>query len=45
MRQFKSNVLMNCNDVNEKFTIGEPNIIIVSYSYLDATKGYRADFK
>ena len=45
MRQFKSKVLSNCDDVDEQlnfleqYTTGEAHRIIVGYSYLDAVKG------
>ena len=48
MRRFKTKVLVNCDDMDERlnfleqFTTGEPNRIVVGYSYLDATKGYHA---
>jgi hypothetical protein len=48
MRQFKTKVIMNCDDSDEKlnyleqYTTGEANRIVSGFSYLDAEKGYCA---
>ena len=48
MRQFRSKVVMNCEDDEERlnfleqFTVGEPNTIVSGLSYMDAPQGYAA---
>ena len=46
MRQFRSKVVMNCEDYEERlnfleqFTVDEPNKIVFGLSYMDAQQGY-----
>ena len=51
MREFKSVIVSNCSDYDEllhyleQFTIGEPNRIVTSCSYLESKQGYEAAMK
>ena len=51
LREFKSVIVSNCSDYDEllhyleQFTIGEPNRIVTSCSYLESKQGYEAAMK
>jgi hypothetical protein len=51
LRQFKAKVVANCDDPEERlsylehYTSGEPQRIVIGYSYLDAQRGYDAAMK